>query len=86
MFRVQALPAELGKFDNRVSLAEEMRGLRGEELNKAAGLTDGEFVHASGFIGGAWSKESAIKMAELSMAKHNGSVANPDLEKKQKTE
>lgn len=40
-----------------------MRGLRGEELSKVAGVTDAEFVHAAGFIGGAWSTESAIKIA-----------------------
>ena len=63
MYRVQALPAKIGKFTNRISLAANMRGLRGEELNKVSGLTDAEFVHASGFIGGAWSKESVITMA-----------------------
>jgi len=26
-----------------------------------------EFVHHAGFIGGAWSMETAIKMAEISM-------------------
>lgn len=54
-------------FANRVSIHKDYRGLRGEELSKAAGITDGEFVHAAGFIGGAWSLESVIKMAEESL-------------------
>lgn len=27
-------------------------------------------MHATGFIGGAWSKETAIKMAEASLEEH----------------
>lgn len=30
-------------------------------------MKDIEFVHHSGFIGGAWSLETAIKMAEISV-------------------
>ena len=33
-----------------------------------AGVSDAEFVHANGFIGGAWSLESCIKLAEDSLA------------------
>ncbi len=39
------------------------KGLRDEELNAAAGITDGIFVHATGFIGGADSLESCYKLA-----------------------
>jgi uncharacterized UPF0160 family protein len=39
------------------------KGLRDEELNAAAGITDGVFVHANGFIGGADSLESCHKLA-----------------------
>ena len=41
------------------------KGLRGEELNEAAGITDGVFVHANGFIGGADSIESCHKLARF---------------------
>ena len=54
-------------FTNRVSLCQAYRGLRGDALNKAAGVADAEFVHAAGFVGGAWSLESALKMVEASL-------------------
>jgi len=39
----------------------------------------------AGFIGGAWSRESAIKMAEASVKEHNLEFEEKiDLEKKQK--
>jgi uncharacterized UPF0160 family protein len=51
----------------RVPLCKAWRGLRADELKKITDFTDIEFVHHSGFIGGAWSLESAIKMAEESL-------------------
>lgn len=30
-----------------------------------------EFVHHSGFIGGAWDQSAAIRMAEISIAEYN---------------
>ena len=82
MFRVQALPSKEGQFNNRVSLAKAFRGLKGDELNKAIGVTDAEFVHAAGFIGGAWTAASTIKMAEMSLEEHNAEVSEKELEKK----
>jgi len=43
------------------------KGLRDDELSKAAGISDGVFVHMTGFIGGARSKESALKLAKMSL-------------------
>jgi len=44
-------------------------------------------VHATGFIGGCWSIESAIKMAEVSIAHHLAEqVEKIELQKKQKTD
>jgi len=58
----------------RVPLCKAWRGLRADELKKLSegvfAVSDLEFVHHSGFIGGAWSLESAIKMAELSLKEH----------------
>ena len=34
------------------------------------GIKDAEFVHKTGFTGAAWSKESAIKMVELSLTEY----------------
>ena len=65
---VQAIPKKSGNFfRNRISLLQAYRGLKGNELNNVSGLNDTEFVHVSGFIGGAWSQESAIKIAEESV-------------------
>jgi len=56
----------------RVPLCKAWRGLRAQELKSMIdGVTDIEFVHHSGFIGGAWSMESVIKMAELSILEYN---------------
>mmetsp|Transcript_8615 Transcript_8615/g.14566 ORF Transcript_8615/g.14566 Transcript_8615/m.14566 type:complete len:165 (-) Transcript_8615:50-544(-) len=72
MVRLQALPkGKSSQFQNRVSIHSAYRGLRGEELSKVAQLPDCEFVHASGFIGGAWSVSSAIQMAMASIEEHN---------------
>ena len=62
MWRIQAIPQKSGSFENRISICEAYRGTRDDELNQKAGITDGAFVHAAGFIGGAWSLESCIKM------------------------
>jgi hypothetical protein len=51
----------------RVPLAKAWRGLRAEELRKSTPYTDIEFVHHSGFIGGAWSMETVLKMGAESL-------------------
>ena len=93
MHRIQCVPKKVGEFGDRCSLAESFRGLRDEALSKAVGITDGAFCHATGFIGGAWSLESVIKMGEMSIeaqkakeaeVKTNGFV-EPE-EKKQRVE
>jgi len=70
MSRIQAVSVSQESFTNRVSVHKDYRGLRDADLNKAAGITDGSFIHASGFVGGAWSIESCVKMAEASLAQH----------------
>jgi uncharacterized UPF0160 family protein len=75
MHRVQTVPPKGMGFDMRVPLCKMWRGLRADELKKineqqANGINDMEFVHHSGFIGGAWSLQSAIKMAEMSVTEH----------------
>ena len=70
MYMFQAMSLKPDSFQNRVSLHKDYQGLRDDDLNKAAGITDGVFVHATGFIGGAWSLESCIKIAEASIAAH----------------
>ena len=70
MFRVQTVTPKGGGYDMRVPLCKAWRGLRAEEIKKISDFTDVEFVHHSGFIGGAWSLESCIKMADLSIKEH----------------
>jgi len=68
-WRVQAIGLSKNSFENRVDLL--FKGLRDNELSQAAGITDGVFVHMSGFIGGAKSKESVIKLGVLSLENRN---------------
>ena len=82
MYRIQAVSVSSKSFENRVSICKAFRGLRGDALNEAAGLKDCEFVHAAGFIGGAWSIESAVKMAEASMKEYKDEELGKELEKK----
>lgn len=62
-FRIQAVGVEGTQFDSRKALKPEWRGLRDEELAKVTGCSDAVFVHHTGFIGGAKSLESCVKMA-----------------------
>jgi len=70
LWKIQTMPKNQGSFDIRTPLCEAWCGLRNAELNAATGLSDTEFVHRAGFIGGAWSKESAINMALKSIEEH----------------
>ena len=60
-YRIQGVN-KVGSFKLNHEL--KYKGLRGEELNAAAGITDGIFVHVNGFIGGADSLESCYKLAK----------------------
>jgi uncharacterized UPF0160 family protein len=62
-WRVQCVPLNDHSFTNRKSLKEEWCGLRDDELSCKSGIPECIFVHASGFIGGAKSYESALKLA-----------------------
>lgn len=66
-FRVSTVPVEPRSFDFRLGLCAEWRGKGTEQLRAESGIADMVFCHHSGFIGGALSFESALKMAVLSM-------------------
>jgi uncharacterized UPF0160 family protein len=68
-YRVSTIPLEPGSFEFRLGLNEEWRGQSMEQLRKTSGIEDMVFCHHSGFIGGAVSLESALKMAVTSMEK-----------------
>ena len=66
-WRVQGINYK-GSFALRLALKENWRGINDlDDLKKISGIEDIIFCHASGFIGGAKSLESAIKMAEVSL-------------------
>lgn len=75
-WRVQAVGANPESFESRCPLREEWRGIKdlarlreisGNLSIDRKGLEDIVFVHATGFIGGAKSYESALKMAVMSL-------------------
>lgn len=66
-WRVQAIPISPDSFLSRKAMPEPWRGLRDEELSRLTGIDGCVFIHASGFTGGAKSKESALKLALLAL-------------------
>jgi uncharacterized UPF0160 family protein len=65
-WRVQCVP--LGStFENRLSLPEQWRGRRDDELSTISGIDGCVFVHMSGFIGGNKTKEGALEMARKAL-------------------
>ncbi|XP_064602553.1 MYG1 exonuclease-like [Liolophura sinensis] len=73
-WRVQCVPVRLGSFENRLSLPEQWRGVRDEELSKLTGIPGCVFVHANGFIGGNVSYEGALEMARQALKKQSGAL------------
>ncbi|CAL9738351.1 hypothetical protein MOSE0_N09274 [Monosporozyma servazzii] len=66
-WRVSTVPVSSTSFKFRKGLPEELRGLRDEELSNKSGVPGCVFIHAAGFIGGAKTKESALKLAKMSL-------------------
>ncbi|XP_062842271.1 UPF0160 protein MYG1, mitochondrial [Trichomycterus rosablanca] len=66
-WRVQCVPAGVNTFQNRLSLLEEWRGVRDENLSQLSGIPNCIFVHASGFIGGNKTREGALEMARRTL-------------------
>lgn len=71
MWRVQAVTVEGQAFENRLSLPEEWRGVRDEELANVSGIRGSKFCHVSGFIGGNETFEGALEMAKVALRKRN---------------
>ena len=65
-WRVQCVPAAEDSFQSRKALPEAWRGIRDDALSALTGIPGCIFVHASGFIGGAETYESALAMAVAS--------------------
>ena len=66
-WRIQAVPAERGSFENRKSLPTPWAGLSDKELQEVTGIDDAMFCHNGLFIAGAKSFESTMKMAAMAV-------------------
>lgn len=66
-WRIGCVPVQPSSFLCRKFLHKDWRGIRDEDLAKASGISESNFCHANGFIGGAKTKEAALKMAVLSL-------------------
>ncbi len=56
-------------FDCRKSFPKSWCGLSGESLQKNTNIIDSEFVHRSGFLAVAKTKEAVLQMCELALVK-----------------
>ena len=66
-WRIQAVPVELGSFEDRKSLPKPWAGLSDDELKEVTGIDDAMFCHNGLFIAGAESFESTMKMASIAL-------------------
>jgi uncharacterized UPF0160 family protein len=67
---VEAVPRELGSFDNRRDLPEAWAGLDGPELARLTGVEDAVFCHAKRFLAVARSPEGAAALVEQALRSH----------------
>ncbi|KAF1811120.1 putative UPF0160 domain protein MYG1 [Eremomyces bilateralis CBS 781.70] len=66
-WRIRSVSVQNGGFVNRKDLPDGWKGVRDGELEKVSGVEGAVFVHASGFIGGAKTREGVKEMARLSV-------------------
>ncbi|AMD22229.1 HGL111Cp [Eremothecium sinecaudum] len=66
-WRVSTVPVSSSSFKFRHGLPEPLRGLRDEELSDKSSIPGCIFVHASGFIGGAQTKDAVLQLAKQSL-------------------
>lgn len=66
-WKVEAIPVTPILMESRKLLPESWRGLNGEDLQKATGISDADFCHPSGFLMGVVSKESALVLARKAL-------------------
>ena len=64
----QAVPREVGSFENRLSFPAEWRGRSGAELVAATGVEDAVFCHGAGFYASAGSREGIVALVSASIA------------------
>jgi uncharacterized UPF0160 family protein len=67
-FGLEAVPRELGAFENRRDLPAAWGGLEGPELVAVTGVADAIFCHAKRFLVVAGSRAGIQRLAELALA------------------
>jgi uncharacterized UPF0160 family protein len=72
---LQAVPRELGSFDNRKDMPAEWAGRSGAELAAATGVEDAIFCHTARFYASAASREGITALAEQAVAAGDGDCA-----------
>lgn len=66
-WKVEAIPVTPIVMESRKLLPESWRGLHDQELQQVTAIADAEFCHPSGFLVGATTKQSALKLAEKAL-------------------
>ena len=66
-FGLEAVPRELGSFENRLNLPAAWGGLEGAELTAVTGVEDALFCHAKRFLAVARSRPGVERLAELAL-------------------
>ncbi|MEA2210791.1 MAG: hypothetical protein QOF83_739 [Solirubrobacteraceae bacterium] len=67
-FGLEAVPRELGSFENRSDLPAAWGGLEGDDLVRATGVEDALFCHAKRFLAVARTRAAITQLAELALA------------------
>ncbi|KAG9509016.1 UPF0160 protein C27H6.8, partial [Fragariocoptes setiger] len=67
-WRAAAVPLAPRSFISRIPLKEEWRGVRDDKLAELSGIPDAVFVHASGFVGGARSRDGVLEMIRKTLS------------------
>jgi uncharacterized UPF0160 family protein len=67
-FGLEAVPRELGSFENRLDLPAAWGGLEGADLVAATGVQEALFCHAKRFLVVAQSRAGIERLAELALA------------------
>ncbi|MEJ7784983.1 MAG: MYG1 family protein [Solirubrobacteraceae bacterium] len=64
---LNAVPVDLGSFDNRLDLPEAWAGLTDEQLQAQTGVADALFAHPARFYASARSREGVMALARLAL-------------------
>ena len=69
-WNIVTVPVENDSFENRANLPDSWAGKRDEDLSEVSGVKDAKFCHKNLFLGGAYSKQGAVEMAEIAVEEY----------------